>query len=1608
TDYIDRTLNGPSDDDYGSYTKINYGKASNTYNWRAPYTANKASYDRGLNANTMDDKATYIYGQKEIWNISTIESKHQVALFYYGDRTDLVGVAGENGGLAPATDPNQKLKRLEKIELYSKENFNLGAAARIPIKTVYFEYDYSLCQGIDNTSSTTTGAKGKLTLKRVYFAYGKSNKAKMNPYTFTYNLSNPAYNPKAYDRWGTYKPNPLTGTGSENAFNGVSNADFPYTKQNNLPSDKTDNDGYAAAWNLSAIQLPSGGTINVEYEAADYAYVQDKQAMEMVPIFSIEETPGTPTAGHNELYNNNSPIGNYNARNIIYFDIPATRRPTNWATMTATDKRNWLQTAYIKDLTNGGYLYFKCLTKLSPTGKHDYITGFSEVSDYGVTGDRGFVKLKPINIADRKYDTGISAGVNPISKAAWNFTRVNYPDIAFLQPSGPVTAATFNLNNADDVASVISNGGNGIAATVVSVVKAIASAFIQVSDLVTGVNLRLQTQAIGQSVALDKSWIRLYSPDGKKVGGGYRVKSVKISDGWDAMATATNAPATANTYGQLYDYTTLRDGKTISSGVTAYEPLLGGDESPFYQPIIGHYNTNSFEAKSQLTVADELLAGQIGESYFPAPNIVYSKVTVTSLKPDASTPVTRHGTGRIVHEYYTAKDFPVIVKQTGLDEQSRPIPNNSGIAVIFNLFKMVNLDYMTASQGYSIETNNMHGQAKSQAIFDENGDQISSVTYTYQTKPNGQLDNTVKVVNALGAINNAQLGVEIQMVADEQESRNKSTLAGIHGNMDSFLWPFPPIPIPLPAFLPFFSMSDTRFRAVTTAKQINRIGILKSTKVVDKGSTVSTDNIAYDEETGTLLVTKVNNDFEDAVYKMNYPAYWRYKGMGLAYQNIGANQTFANMVTAVQPGDEILVTTAGAAVKHVWVTSKVGTTSFTMIDQNGAAVPYTAAMTGKIVRSFYRNLGSMPMGEVVLKTNPVAGATLATLLNSNAVLNASATEFADRWHTFPVAQYEPCGNIDFGVIKNISTGFNNATNSLIPSSITSLDDEWRLQSYPTGAVATPAGAYLPPNGNGGLATVNMYATWIAGTPNATWLKPNTEAECTYTYFYCFTVPSGGTAVLNVSKVAADNHIGVFLSGPNNTSTTVYVNDPTQNCSQFSQLYTVNNTLTLGAGNYCLRAEVDNYGNNCPCPISIAPRQSNNKAASVSDSLKTGAANRVMIGNPTGFLLEGTLKINSTSNLPAQYNQVVGNDMNPYQNGIKGNWRPRKTYTFLDERVGTNVSTAARPRSQGVLTQFTPFWQKTGSQWLAVPGVKWQWTEEATQITPDGLALESKDPLGRYNAELLGYDNKIVKATVSNSRRREALYDGFEDYKGGTVPPANTLAADLTSHLLISNNTSCDLGSAWNLSTARSHTGTTSLKVSGNIQINLNRMPDDFENAPTTGSEDYVRSLSEVNNAGYTLDKRDCIMPYAPRTSAHKVVVSAWVYGAGSMGITDVNAGCDPTIAGPFTTGILPSGVAIEGWKRIYKVVDVPAGAKLYVNLNGDNNTYFDDIRIMPYDANMKSYVYDQVDYKLRAELDANNYATFYEYDQSGALTRVKRETERGVMTVKESRSSLTK
>jgi hypothetical protein len=104
-----------------------------------------------------------------------------------------------------------------------------------------------------------------------------------------------------------------------------------------------------------------------------------------------------------------------------------------------------------------------------------------------------------------------------------------------------------------------------------------------------------------------------------------------------------------------------------------------------------------------------------------------------------------------------------------------------------------------------------------------------------------------------------------------------------------------------------------------------------------------------------------------------------------------------------------------------------------------------------------------------------------------------------------------------------------------------------------------------------------------------------------------------------------------------------------------------------------------------------------------------------------------------------------------------------------------------------------------------------------------------------------------------------------------------------------------------------------------------------------------------------------------------------------------------------------SGDLIEGWQRIVGSFTIPQNTTdMNIHLVNDNpevDAFFDDIRIHPFNASMKSYVYDPITYWLTAELDDNNYATFYEYDKEGQLIRIKKETARGIMTIQESRSS---
>lgn len=110
--------------------------------------------------------------------------------------------------------------------------------------------------------------------------------------------------------------------------------------------------------------------------------------------------------------------------------------------------------------------------------------------------------------------------------------------------------------------------------------------------------------------------------------------------------------------------------------------------------------------------------------------------------------------------------------------------------------------------------------------------------------------------------------------------------------------------------------------------------------------------------------------------------------------------------------------------------------------------------------------------------------------------------------------------------------------------------------------------------------------------------------------------------------------------------------------------------------------------------------------------------------------------------------------------------------------------------------------------------------------------------------------------------------------------------------------------------------------------------------------------------------------------------------------------------------VYPTGDVIDGWQRMEGEFTVPSTVEdMHITLNNDSTTriaYFDDIRVNPVNGSLKSFVYDQESQKLMAELDENNYSTFYEYDKEGGLIRVKKETEKGIYTIQESRTGTQK
>lgn len=152
---------------------------------------------------------------------------------------------------------------------------------------------------------------------------------------------------------------------------------------------------------------------------------------------------------------------------------------------------------------------------------------------------------------------------------------------------------------------------------------------------------------------------------------------------------------------------------------------------------------------------------------------------------------------------------------------------------------------------------------------------------------------------------------------------------------------------------------------------------------------------------------------------------------------------------------------------------------------------------------------------------------------------------------------------------------------------------------------------------------------------------------------------------------------------------------------------------------------------------------------------------------------------------------------------------------------------------------------------------------------------------------------------------------------------------------------------------------------------------------------------------------DCLPRFNPPVG--KYVLSAWVKEDGVSPLVTSYTNPSIKVVHPNASTneqFYPSGSIIDGWQKIEGIFSIPSDGDFELQLlTASGTAYFDDIRIHPFNSSMITYVYDPLTLRLIAELDERNYAKIYEYDEEGKLIRIKKETEKGIMTIQETREN---
>lgn len=1610
-DYIDRSNDGPTDDDFGGYTKFNYHRAyggtGTWYKWRMPYAG--LSYSRNQLSDPKDDLGSVAEGYKEMYYLDTVETKTHYAVFHISDRND--GLDAANSEYTASTSATAKgsnaLKKLDKIELFAK---NASGGSDKLIKTVHFKYDYSLCDGVLNNS---TG--GKLTLKKVWFEYNGAVDAKISPYQFEYKYpttaqadyptrydafedygsytsseQNPDYSPFNIDAWGNYQND------------GAARFDDMklWLNQNDSADSVATFD--PAAWQLKVIKLPSGGEIHVQYEQDDYCYVQDQQAHAMVSLISSDHDDGYFTLNTSELG------------------------------ITTNAEAKKLAAIIRKEYAYGvKKIYFKMLYKLLGNSiphfddcNVEYITGYADVTDVTVSGTSVQVEL---------------------STGGYTLPKDVCEDYVTTQRAGMLTAVGSDCNPSE---AVIVGG---------SPTQKVLGFF----DKAAGWLASLAPYTTCLEINDEYSYLKVPLLYAKK-GGGVRVKRLLMFDkGIDAGVPVL--------YGSEYIYKTFDNERDEyrSSGVATNEPgsireenVLIGFMDRFKQSFWGKVVSGRDKKQSE---------GPLGESILPGASVGYSKIITKSIHSGKTNP------GFAIKEFYTAKKYPVKMTMTEMDRDNKDyLPLITGLVnkITNNLWVSQGYAFEINSMHGKLRSSSTYAGDYSDILNPNASTLVSQEVMTY-FQPGEELP--ILDVNDLSHTTTMPLGKEMDMVFESKFVKDISAdgnlemdaNVGIFGIPVPFLSAFPTMTFTETELYTHTTTKIISYPAVLKSTKSYADGIYHLSENIafnpETGKPIMTRTTDGFANLNLLASNNHNGDYT----KYSFPASMEYENVSQIAKNerktVNSNGTITIDVIT-ESGKEYLsfsavppATVCGAMSNFVGGDLiKIPTGTYHTGDIAGSKI--------EIQPTYYNNITSGDVTAIDVEIvrsgrtnqlNAMAGSLTTYGKDSVIITPVDSATMALRQEFADLLTDAIDGTIDTILFEDIPTGieFLNADGSCsaLDSNYYIVGEGNQINIYGPGTPVNQDTVIVgrPDSTHYMVDTLNSYLNtfydYVLDTTSATLecgsVTPtetnvidvsNTSvttmvSEQNTVLARVFSDVNGGTHAIDEYLREIGVYSGIARTTVDYSSSTIVnrrvaleeiatgkimganlecVADVGESYPEYCAGCTLNDMTdttvcdivdTVGIGQFAedsLGYLIHEYGDDISCPTDIRFYKLEGgeifpELICSSPLILSGGYGHFEIDPKTAALVyyaedndcyaqdvpclrfcEEHYPSTAITNVVASeantlndhwdYNEsLYSSTGNDYEKGTRGKWRTKRTYAFKTD-VDRLTTSYDKNYNSGTYQLELFNWEI-----LNANGQKWLELNTVNTYSPNGNALEEENILGIKSAAKFGYHKTLPYLIAQNAEYNSIMFESFEnDYSGFLEDGIDWNSLDGS----IDNNTS--------------HSGNSSFKLAfpANDGVELTEM--------TVSSQILAKGMLFKTWIKTDFDDRttlDSLLKAELRDAGSTLIVSEPFKKVAQVGDWYL-----------YEAKILPSQLSGMNTGDALKTF-----VKYEFTTSGAENVWIDDVRIQPMDAQATAYVYDVVTHRLITTFDDQHFGLFYQYNAEGKLVRKLIETEKGMKTVQE-------